>query len=172
MALIEHLERDNWEEFLSGSFEYALDVLKNDRFRSVGSAVDDLRSWLARGGMSRVKEHLNDQMEMRQFSIERRQAVNNLLDRLGKSNRDKLLALMADGTIAAPESEWLTTWGVSADQFQDALNRILAGERPFEDWMYSHGRSEEEVAEIYRIIDEWLARKGLIPPPRGDPRMN
>ena len=172
MALIEHLERDNWEEFLSRSFEYALDVLKNDRFRSVGSAVDDLRSWLARGGINRVKERLNDQMEMRQFSPERRAEVNRLLEQLGESNRTELLALMADGTIAVTEPEWLAAWDVSAAQFQDMLNRILAGERPFEDWMYAHGRSEEDVAEIYRLIDEWLARKGLIPPPRAVPRLN
>ena len=44
MALIEHLEQDNWQDFLRGSFEYTLEVLKNDRFRSVGSSVDDLRS--------------------------------------------------------------------------------------------------------------------------------
>ncbi len=172
MALIEHLERDNWEEFLRSSFEYTLNVLKNDRFRSVGSAVDDLRSWLARGGMSRVKERLNDQMEMRQFSLERRAEVNKLLEELGDSKRTELLALMADGTIAVTEPEWLATWDVSATQFQDLLNRILAGERPFEDWMYAHGRSDEQIAEIYRLIDQWLARKGLIPPPRADPRMN
>ena len=42
MALIEHLERDGWEEFFRGSFRYALDVMKHDRFRSVGSSADDL----------------------------------------------------------------------------------------------------------------------------------
>ena len=38
MALIEHLERDGWEEFFRGSFRYALEVMKHDRFRSVGSS--------------------------------------------------------------------------------------------------------------------------------------
>lgn len=55
MALIENLERDNWQEFFRGAFEYTLYILENDRFRSVGSSVDDLRSWLAGGGVSRVK---------------------------------------------------------------------------------------------------------------------
>ena len=50
MALIEHLECDGWEAFLRDMFRYTLDVLENDRFGSVGSSVDDLRSWLARGG--------------------------------------------------------------------------------------------------------------------------
>lgn len=65
MALIEHLERDDWEEFFRNSFGYALHVLKHDRFRSAGSSVDDLRSWLARGGIAKVREHLSRQMEMR-----------------------------------------------------------------------------------------------------------
>ena len=51
MALIEHLENTGWEEFLRDCFRYALEVLKNDRFRSVGSSVDDLRSWLLRAGL-------------------------------------------------------------------------------------------------------------------------
>lgn len=109
MALIEHLERDNWEEFLRSSFEYTLEVLKNDRYRSVGSAVDDLRSWLARGGMSRVKERLNDQMERRQFSLERKAEVNKLLEQLEDGNRSELLALMTDGTMTVTEPEWLAT---------------------------------------------------------------
>lgn len=52
MSLIEHLEHDGWEEFFRGSFGYALEVMKHDRFRSVGSSVDDLRIWLAREGSS------------------------------------------------------------------------------------------------------------------------
>ena len=39
MALIEHLEDAGWEEFLRNSFRYALEVLKNDRFRPVGSSA-------------------------------------------------------------------------------------------------------------------------------------
>jgi hypothetical protein len=56
LALVENLEQNNWEEFFRRSFEYTLDVMENDRFRSVGSSVDDLRSWLARGGIGRIKE--------------------------------------------------------------------------------------------------------------------
>ncbi len=43
MALIENLEREGWEEFLRNCFQYTLQVLREDRFRSVGSSVDDLR---------------------------------------------------------------------------------------------------------------------------------
>ena len=71
MALIEHLEDDRWEEFFRGVFQYALEVMKHDRFRSVGSVADDLRSWLARGGVARVRERLDMQMEIRRFSSAR-----------------------------------------------------------------------------------------------------
>jgi len=63
MSLIEHLETDGWKEILRRNFEYAVEVLKNDRFRTVSSSVDDLRSWLTAGGVSRVREHLNNQMD-------------------------------------------------------------------------------------------------------------
>jgi hypothetical protein len=109
MSLIEHLEQDRWEDFLRGSFEYALDVLKNDRFRSVGSAVDDLRGWLAHGGMNRVKEGINGQMERRRFPAERRAEVNTLLEKLEDSNRDKLRALMTDGAITVTKPDRLAT---------------------------------------------------------------
>ena len=29
--------------------------------------------------------------------------------------------------------------------------------------MHAHGRSDEEIAEIYKLIDEWLMQKGIIP---------
>ena len=91
MALIEHLERDRWEEFFRGVFRYALEVMKHDRFRSVGSSADDLRSWLARGGVARVGEHLDTQMEMRRFSPSRRAAVSACLEQLVRENRRALL---------------------------------------------------------------------------------
>lgn len=172
MALIEHLEQDNWEEVLRGSFEYALDVLKNDRFRAVGSSVDDLRSWLACGGISRVKEHLNSQMDMRGFSSTRKAAVNEFLEQLVCENRRKLLDLMAEGVVTSTKEEWLSACGISGAQFEDMLNRMLAGERPFEDWMHGHGRSDQEIAEIYGLIDRWLMQRGTIPRPPSDPSSN
>lgn len=172
MALIEHLEQDNWEEFLRDSFEYVLDILRNDRFRSVGSSADDLRSWLTCGGISRVKDRLNYQMDVRRFSSERKRAVSAFLERLVERNRRKLLDLMTEGIVASTKEEWLAACGVSGVQFQDLLGRILAGERPFEDWMRAHGRSDEEIAEIYRIVDRWLIEKGMIPPPLSAPDLN
>ena len=46
--------------------------------------------------------------------------------------------------------------------FQDLLSRMVAGERPFEDWMHAHGRSDEEIQEVYKAVDEWLMQKGII----------
>ena len=62
--------------------------------------------------------------------------------------------------------------GMSETDFRDLLNRMIAGERPFEDWMHAHGRSDEEIAEIYQLIDEWLMQKGIIPPPPSAPGLN
>jgi hypothetical protein len=167
MSLVEHLEQDDWQEFLRSSFEYALDVLKNDRFRAVGSSVDDLRSWLTGGGIPLIQERLNEQMGIRHFSAERKAAINMFLEELVERNRGALLALMAEGIVSSTKQEWLAACGISETQFQELLSRILAGERPFEDWMHSHGRSGEEIAEIYRLIDQWLMQRGVVPPASG-----
>jgi hypothetical protein len=172
MALIERLELDNWKDVLRMNFEYTLEVLKNDRFRSVSSSVDDLRSWLARGGVSRVKEHLNHQMDIRRFSSTKKEAVNEFLDQLVRENRRQLLDLMAQGILPPTKQEWLSACGFTELQFEDLLSRILAGERPFEDWMHAQGRSDEEIAEVYHLIDQWLMQQGIIPPPPSDPSLN
>lgn len=165
MALIENLERSDWQEFFRQMFDYTLDVLKNDRFRSVSSSVDDLRSWLARGGVSRVKEHLDNQMKQLRFPADKQADVLAFVDQLARENRHRLLALTSQGIIPATQQEWLAASGLTNIRFDDLLSRILAGERPFEDWMYAHGRSYEEIVEVYRVIDQWLMQHGVIPSP-------
>jgi len=169
MALIEHLERDGWREFLCSTFEYTLDVLKNDRFRQIGSAADDLRSWLAAGGVARVRAYLNEQMERRQFSTARQTEVNKCLEYLVRKHRGLLLELIAQGILPATLQEKLACLDFSESELMDLFARVLAGERPFEDWMRSNGRSEQEIAEIYQIIDQWLLDEGLIRPPKPAP---
>ena len=163
MALIENLEHEGWEKFFRDSFRYALDVLKNDRFRSVGSSVDDLKSWLTAGGVARVRMHLNKQMEMRRFPSSRKSAVNDCIEQLVRENRSALLDLMADGIIPATRQDQFEIYGLSEQDFQDILSRIIAGERPFEEWMQAYGHSDEEIEEIYRTIDQWLMQKEVIP---------
>ena len=172
MALIEHLEHDGWEEFFRDMFRYTLDVLKNDRFRPVGSSVDDLRSWLAAGGVARVRERLDEQMEIRRFPPARKSAVGDCFEQLVRENRETLLHLTAEGIVPAPRPVRLDACGVSEQDLQDLFGRMLAGERPFEDWMHAHGRSNEEIAELYATIDRWLMRKGIIsePPPLPNPK--
>ena len=104
MSLIEHLDQEHGEDFLRSTFEYVLYVLENDRFRSVGSGADDLRSWLVRGGIPRVKEQLNAQMEMRQFVPAQQAVINRALAQMEESHRDALQALIAAGTIPAPKA--------------------------------------------------------------------
>jgi len=162
MALIENLEHKDWQDFFCKSFRYALEVLKNDRFRQVGSSVDDLRSWLTAGGVSRVREHLNKQMEMRGFPAARKAAINDSLEQLVLENRGVLLDLIADGIVPTPEQ--FTLCGLSEADFQDMLTRIMKGERPFEDWMHAHGHSDKEIADIYNVIDQWLMDRRIIQP--------
>jgi hypothetical protein len=127
--------------------------------------VDDLISWLTAGGVNRVKEHLNDQMEIRRFPSAKKAAVNNLLDDLVRENRHRLLELMAQGVLVATKQQWLSAFGFTEPELEDLWSRMLAGERPFEDWMHAHGRSDEEIAEVYRLIDEWLMQRRIIHPP-------
>lgn len=139
MALIEHLEREGWEEFLRDMFRYTLDTLENDRFGSVGSAVD-----------------------ARRFPPSRRAAVNDCIEQLVQETRDALFDLTAKEIIPATEQEWFDARGMSETDVRDLFGRMLAVERPFEVWMHEHGRSDEEVAEIYTMIDNWLVQKGII----------
>ena len=172
MALIEQLERDGWEAVFGDLFRYTLDVLKTDRFRSVGSSVDDLRSWLAAGGVVRVRECLSEQMEMRRLPPSRRAAVHDCFEGLVRENRDALLHLTVDRVLPAPTTEWPQVHGVAKQDVRALLDRMLAGERPFEDWMHAHGHSDEEIADIYRAIDRWLLQEGIISkvPPLPKPR--
>ena len=157
MALIENLEHDNWRTFLEGCFEQAIELLSTDRFRWAGSSIDDLKSWLTVGGVSRVKHHLNRQMELRQFSLERKVAVNDALNSLAREHRQKLLSLMSDGVIAFDKSEVLSALSSSEKEFEQCLQAIMAGENPFEDWMRAHDYSDDDIATFYLAIDGWLA---------------
>jgi hypothetical protein len=165
MALIEQLENNNWQELLRLFFNATLDVLKNDPYQSVGSSVDDLRAWIRQGGVDRIKEHLNRQMDLRQFSADKKKEVLGFLELLLQENRQRLLELVNQKVIPPEKQELLSAYGLSAFDIADLLNRILAGERPFEDWMYAHGHSAETIAEVYKIIDEWLMAQGILPPP-------
>lgn len=156
MALIETLERDHWRSHLENYFEQAVDLLANDRFKWAGSSIDDLKSWLAAGGVSRVKHHLNKQMELRRFSLQRKVAINDALNSLARKHRQRLLALMSDGVIAFDKSEALSSLSLSERDFEQAIQLILAGGNPFEDWMRAHNRSNDEIEAVYRAIDDWL----------------
>lgn len=50
---------------------------------------------------------------------------------------------------------------------RDWVDRVRAGEWPFDDWMYAHGYSYEDIAEIYDVIDGFLIQHGILstPPP-------
>ena len=79
MALIEYLENDNWREVLRRSFEGAIALLQTDRFRLTSSAIDDIRSWLTSGGVSRVQLQLDRQMEGRRLTSDRQSEIRDFL---------------------------------------------------------------------------------------------
>ena len=161
MSLIEYLEHDNWQDVLKRNFKLALDALAKKDYRIGSSAMDDMRSWLSIGGVSRVKMRLNEQMKMRRFSPERTVAINQALETLTQENRDQLLSLMAIGTIKVNQDSLLTTFGLSELQFETFVDRIRTGENPFEEWMLEQGRPEIEIMAVYRLIDDWLMKNGL-----------
>ena len=170
MALIENLEGKNWQEFIEDIFRYVLDVLKEDPHRSLGSSGDDLRAWLTRGGVDRVRHHLKDQMNRCRFPPSRQAEVMAVIEGLIRENRAKLLELMAKGIVPVHDRAPSRAERVSSADVQEFLDRIMKGERPFEEWMYAHGRSDEEIAEIYGVIDRWLMQQGIIEKPGPIPR--
>ncbi len=172
MSLIEHLNRPNWEDMLRGSFEYALEVLHTDRFRSIGSAADDLRSWLTAGGVERVRKHLQDQMKRLRFAQEQQAAILACLDRLEQNHQERLLELALRGILPSSKQEWFATSDLAEGDIHNLVRRMLAGERPFEDWMYAHGHSRKDVAEVYEVVDQYLIEHKIIPPPPFDPNRN
>lgn len=91
MALIEHLERDNWKDFFCETFAYVLWTLRHDRFCHVGSAASDLRSWLTVGGIPRARHHLECSMSMRELPAERVAEVMEQVERLVSDNRSELV---------------------------------------------------------------------------------
>lgn len=169
MALIENLEREDWKEFLSEMFRYTLWTLRHNRFGHVGSSVDDLRGWLVASGVPGIRRSLEHSMDMRRFPEDRVIEVREHIDRLVHDHRSELVALARDGIIptrGGPDADSL-----SVGDLEDALRRIALGERPFEEWMYSHGHSYQDVIEVYEAIDRWLVDSGTVTVPGPLPRL-
>ena len=166
MALIENLEQNNWQEMLRMYFKATLDILQTDPHASAGSSVDDLRAWLRTGGVNRVLENLDKQMQARGFSDDKRKDVMGFLDVLLQENRLQLVELAGQTELPAKEQEILAVNGISQVDVRDLLTRIMLGARPFEDWMHQHGHSDEDIARVYQTIDAWLIQQGMISPPK------
>jgi hypothetical protein len=161
MALIEYLERDDWYKVLRRSFEGAINLLQTDRFGRCSSAVDDIKSWLTSGGVSRVQLQLNRQMEARRLPVEQQSEIRNFLGQLVQENQCSLLQLIADGIIPWNQADFLTTMGISEAQFDAMWENISAGGNFFETWMLANGYSQDKINQIYQIIDRWLVKTEL-----------
>jgi hypothetical protein len=104
MALIEYLENDDWQAVLRRSFEGAITLLQTDRFRLTSSAIDDMQSWLAIGGISRVQLQLDRQMDGRRLPDIRQNQIRDCLDQLIQEHHQNLTALVADNIIPSSDS--------------------------------------------------------------------
>ncbi|MBW4511785.1 MAG: hypothetical protein KME64_35575 [Scytonematopsis contorta HA4267-MV1] len=164
MSLIEYLEDTNWRAALRRSFEGAINLLQTDRHGRCSSAVDDVRSWLANGGVSRVKLQLDREMKRCRFSENHQIEILDFLEQLVQENQRPLMQLMADRIIPWNQADFLVTMGVSESDFDTMLQQILTGVNPLETWMLTNGYSQEVVDKIYEVIDSWLVRKGLRSP--------
>ncbi len=161
MSLIEYLEHDNWREVLRRSFEGAITLLQTDRFGRCSSAVDDIKSWLTSGGVSRVQLQLNRQMDARRLPVERQGEIRNFLGQLVQENQSPLMQLIADGIIPWNQADFLTTMGISEAEFDAMWEQISTGGNLFETWMLANGYSQDWINQIYRIIDRWLMKTEL-----------
>jgi hypothetical protein len=156
MSLIEYLEGDNWQEVLRRNFESALWLLKTDRYRMTSSAIDDLKSWLAMGGMNRVKEHLDRQMHMRRFSATKQAEINAFVDQLTHDHWAQLLDLMAAGILPGNLPELINILGLSETEFTTVWQQGQDGNNGLGQWLEAQGYTNEKLAPIYALIDQWL----------------
>ena len=173
MALIEYLENDDWREVLRRNFEGAITLLQRDRWRITSSAIDDVRSWLTNGGISRIQLQLNRQMEGCRFADARQREIRDFLEQLVQENQRSLIQLMADGIIPWNQADFLMICGICESQFDAMWQQILTGTNPFETWMLANGYSQEMSNQIYQLIDRWLVKTGFPLPARPiDPTLN
>jgi hypothetical protein len=166
MALIEHFDREDWQPLFRQFFESALYLMKHDPTAPRGSAVDDLHAGLSQGGVPRVRYHLTQAMPMRGYSEEKQAEILAYLDTLAHDHRQELLDLIRSERIATKFQlrSLLQTINVSEEHLGDWLDRILAGERPFEEKLIALGYNEQDTATLYQEIDRWLSDNNLIPP--------
>ena len=124
-----------------------------------------MRGLPTRGGVPSVRKYLNGAMERRGgFTPECKRAVIDLIDRLAREHRDALMDLTAARIVPAPAGTWPGAGDPSTPDVRGILDRIMAGERPFEEWMRAHGHSDGEIAEVYASIDRWPIDNGIVSP--------
>ena len=161
MSFIEHLAHDNWPDSFRLFFEGTLSALEEDPGMYLGSAMDDLRASLTRGGVARLRSMLKTQMKDLRYPDEKQVAVLEHLRQMTSDNRTRLLLLAERGII--PRLSALGDMPATID-LGEMTCRLLAGERPFEEWMYGQGYTEREIQDIYQQVDRCLFEQGVIEP--------
>jgi hypothetical protein len=172
MSLVEYLDRPNWQDALQRTWSVALDLLKRDRFAETASSVDDLRSWLTAGGVSRVRLQLQRRMTNARMDVQYQHEVLAYLSTLVQQSQTLLLDLMAQAIIPSSADDILQVCGLSEADLDALVTAVQRGEQPVMGLLRAHGYSEAAIQQLYVVIDTWLAQQGIRPMPGTDPRTN
>lgn len=162
MRWMDQIESPHWEEYLRDAFGYAVLALEHDPARPLASFAHEIRGWLAESGVAGVRHHLS--AKMRAEDLEDGE-VQRCMEELVEQHRAALLRLMEKGEIPRASLTYFAPPGPTEDDFNEVMGRLVQSERPFEEWMYSQGRTESDVAKIFASIDESLNKLGIKPPP-------
>ncbi len=135
-----------------------INLLQTDRYRLASSAIDDVKSWLGVGGVSRVQYHLDREMKNCRMKEDHQREIRDFFGQLVQENQRPLMQLMADGIIPWDKANFLVTCGISESEFDEMLEHVLTGANPFKTRMLANGYSQEVIDQIYKIIDSWLAK--------------
>ncbi|MEM6399804.1 MAG: hypothetical protein AAF757_06160, partial [Cyanobacteria bacterium P01_D01_bin.116] len=104
---------------------------------------------------------LNRQMKGRRLDEERQGEIRDYLEQLVQENQRSLLQLIADGIIPWNQVDFLTTMGITEVEFDAMWEHISTGNNLFETWMLANGYSQDQINQIYQIIDRWLVKAEL-----------
>jgi hypothetical protein len=100
-------------------------------------------------------------MEGQRLAVERQREIRDFLLVLAQENQRSIVQLMADGIIKSNKADFLVTCGISESEFDKMWQQVLSGANPFATWMLANGYTNEQIDQIYQIIDRWLVKTEL-----------
>lgn len=162
MALIESLERDSWQGFFTGRFEFALWIPHRDRLAPVRSSACDFRTRPVAGELPRIGRRLGSGPKRRQASPDRVAEVTQHIGTPERECRSEQRSLARDEVTTsddkrAVKNRWL-------DDVRDMLQGIARGGRSCHDWKEPHRYTREDPIAACGISSEGWWRPACCPP--------